>query len=390
MSAAGFRRIADPQGKASHRRLYEHTQVAGETREELVRAAVPVLRAARLYRYVVSLTAARDWNNGTRSPQRKKVRSLAKSLPDISDEASFANCMQQLDEQLRGDEVPVAARPLEAVGRLSVKYGIPLKLSSPGHRPSIGSYMVDDLVSRVHDWFECRYGSRLHINLSPGKSLAVIRGDPFVIIAPLVLGRIRIVSDPFNLNWLGKENASSFIRDKPINALDCVDGMTVDFARSLSREELEKLRIDVSEAIGDFLDIQTFMGSELAKSGRADLEASVDFIVKAQPAYGMSRWSSLQACEKFLKACLSGKTSNFTPKDFGHDVNRLLREAERYGLAVIDRVPPTIFNFSAGVRYGEVQSTFEQAFQAHVVARRICASVSVSGRSVTPPGLRRM
>lgn len=93
----------------------------------------------------------------------------------------------------------------------------------------------------------------------------------------------------------------------------------------------------------------------------------------SKPTKGLSKWASLQAAEKFLKAYITQKGAT---APFSHDLQRLATLAESHGLPSILHAELGKVQCSADVRYGRIPVTKQEAVEAHHVAIGICAEVA--------------
>ena len=116
----------------------------------------------------------------------------------------------------------------------------------------------------------------------------------------------------------------------------------------------------------------------MLQQGISDLASSVDDVLRIPPDYGGSRWHSLQAIEKFLKALLAFKGIAYPKGSQGHDIRKLSDLASAFVQAeksLLDAVMCT-----AGVRYNEVPSTLQDAHNAHRAAILICHKIAIQLR----------
>jgi hypothetical protein len=91
---------------------------------------------------------------------------------------SFKEFMENLDAQLIRDSIPIPNRPIHAFARIA----------DAGITMIFAGGTKDECGEIVHDWFTDRYGKKLNIDFSIGRSIVLIRDDPYVMKIPLILG----------------------------------------------------------------------------------------------------------------------------------------------------------------------------------------------------------
>ncbi|MDQ3813015.1 MAG: HEPN domain-containing protein, partial [Armatimonadota bacterium] len=92
---------------------------------------------------------------------------------------------------------------------------------------------------------------------------------------------------------------------------------------------------------------------------------SVHHLMEHFPQSGLSKWASLQAVEKTVKAFVR---ENDTNAKFGHDLAELFSVANKWGLPKPPQELITIVQCSLGVRYNEPPVSVEEAVRAHLVS----------------------
>ena len=114
---------------------------------------------------------------------------------------------------------------------------------------------------------------------------------------------------------------------------------------------------------------------KLVPEARGNLTNAVELLFSTPPQYGLSKWESLQAAEKVLKAFISAKGAKFK---FTHILEDLALRAELLGLPLIPRAELRDIQCSPQVRYGDIPVTSREAVKAHQAALSVCGGVSVS------------
>jgi hypothetical protein len=121
------------------------------------------------------------------------------------------------------------------------------------------------------------------------------------------------------------------------------------------------------------LDIDEVSGSTFVTQAKADIKVTLSHLFSSPPNYGLSKWSSLQAVEKFIKAYIE-RRGNTPP--FSHDLARLATDAELLGLPTVPRTDLAKIQCSADVRYGQIPVGLNEAVEAHQTAISVCAEIS--------------
>ena len=271
--------------------------------------------------------------------------------------AELNAALTEVDEKMRRENVNIPARPMCALSELSTKWRIPIRVPS-------------ELANQIFRWFDERYGERLKMGLSLGLTLVVIKEDAFKLRLPLMFGTIGYVLDS------GPDERDVFVSGRPTkvsNIAKLVDGLTVPLVSAMLPEERSDIVSWFGSAMVAGSEIDSIGTPPLISQAKGDLTASVEHLFSRPVQCGLSRWSSLQAVEKFLKAFIHGKGGQFARI---HLLDDLANDAESRGLAAVDRKALAAVQCSAGVRYGSEHTTPTQACEAHRAAMSICGSIA--------------
>jgi hypothetical protein len=240
-----------------------------------------------------------------------------------------------------------------------------------------GIDMQDPISQKVMEWFRARYGDRLNLNLSFGCSVVLVRGDVFRFRSPMFFGQYHLICEP----WLiGQKINPDPTHPGVRNALDELEGMTPAYAGSLTQQELKDIHIAVASAEVNLARVGDAGDQPFIPESRADIRESVEHMMRFDPQFGASKWASLQAVEKFLKAYILQQGTQ--PKQI-HDLSKLATTAESLGLPTIDRATIGSVQCAASVRYESSSVTKGEAAKAHQSAIRLCADIGMelSGKS---------
>lgn len=293
---------------------------------------------------------------------------------NVQTEDEFRALIEAIDDELKSAGLSVEMRPMRAWLTISGRHGLGLNLFPEKTAPEPGSYTGDDLTLRIFDWYEERYGEQIEIYFGPGSIILEIRGDLYRVCLPRVYGSaVRFIADPVTHGRDVHPKVTHGGQVATVNVLDCIEGLQPGLSKELSEQELKRLASDVHRLTLEFNSIETLFDKGFGPQAQTDLEASVDCILRRPPDYGVSRWNSLQAVEKFLKTYLQEKDRPF-PKS--HDLHELAALANDVGCGGLVPALLNAVQCGAGVRYGEEPSTREQAVLAQKMAGLICWKIA--------------
>ena len=265
-----------------------------------------------------------------------------------------------IDNKLADEDISIAARPIHAIMAFGTKFKISLPIVVSNHASSNTEYPKQNeyITNAIHEWYKNRYSELLKTDPSIGKTIVIIKGNPMLIKIPLIYGRAIIIWD---INKSGITGSNKF-NNKPsiLNVIDIIDGLTDALASEVSKNESKHIIewFRSSHQIYGFLKLKG--NDELIAHAMTDLSDSVNHIVTHQPNYNQSRWSSLQACEKIIKAYSKSKGFNFKRV---HNLKELAQGAgikNSFTLKLLEDI-----QCAAGIRYGEVKTSKDEAVKAH-------------------------
>ena len=191
----------------------------------------------------------------------------------------------------------------------------------------------DPLYEKIVDWFNRRYGDRL--KMDPTWRMAVlIRGDLYQLRLPLCFGSVNLTCSPEHFGIANEAKVGGRNQLPTINILDLLDDFTEDYGRSLTRDELMALTNAFLLGFDARNKIDSISESEFVKEAIGDIHVSVTHLFATPPQYGLSKWSSLQAAEKLLKAFIrqqGGEVERI------HKLEKLASVAESLGSPPVPR-----------------------------------------------------
>lgn len=277
---------------------------------------------------------------------------------DIHSEAEFQKLMEEIDTELRRDSVPIVARQMEGARRIAARYNLVLPFPRNEDRVRDGVYTGTDLAVRISSWFRDRYGDRLKIDWCREHTIVLIRGDAYCVRLPTFFGQVNFYCDPSDHGKPKSDGAKC-------NVLNLIEGLESNYSAQFSNDELAQLHYEITYAILAFYNaIEWLYRLPYGETIHSEYEGAVSTLLERH--YGASRWNSLQAVEKALKAVIT-KGGAIFPKTgkLGHDLQTLVDCAKAIGMSDPGSTLVSIVQCSAGVRYGEDPSTLLQAAAAH-------------------------
>ena len=248
------------------------------------------------------------------------------------DDRQFSALMAEVDVWLKEEEVPIFARPLQAVPVVCKKGGFSLILGEP-------------LAERIKVWFDNQYGERLKVDLSLGYGPVVIGGDLYKMRSPSLFAGGQIVCTAGKVKQVGAVPI--------VNVLEFIDGLTDQRANDLKASELQALQQEFIQRQTLFVDLRHLQNDDAFNVAQGDLKSAVDFLFQERPQVGAARWACLQAVEKFLKRWISKHVATV---QWTHELALLNDQAASLGLARVADADLAVVQCPPGVRYGKYPS----------------------------------
>jgi hypothetical protein len=288
----------------------------------------------------------------------------------ISSEEELQALIEDVDREMIAEGVGIPARPIVAGCKITGRYDIVLDAFPPAGPIQPGVFSPEQISRRIHDWMNKRYGDRLKVPFQIGRVVIPLRGSLYSIRCPVIFGRVRFVCDP---GTFGQPRKTIGVRSVPTsNVVDLINGFTADLARSLTAEEVVKIGLAHASAMGTYIALHAVRDVPFVNEAQGDLDAAVSHLVDHQSQPGLSKWASLQAVEKLLKAFIITKDKTVNLKKIGHKLEYLAEAAVKLGLPAIPDGYIGDVQCPAGVRYGEVAVSVEEAGTAHLVSLEVC------------------
>jgi hypothetical protein len=203
-----------------------------------------------------------------------------------------------------------------------------------------------------------RYGDRLKVDMSPGRMVIFVEEDLWVLYFPRIFGTIKFfVSQSIESNRVQyDQNPACF------NVLDAIRDMTLGRRNALPNNEAVHVFEKFMLGFRAISLLEGTMTHKLIKSALADISSSVDQLMDKSKQYGLSKWSSLQAAEKIMKAALDLKGASF-PKI--HNLRDLTKEARKHGIVGDWDMLINHIQCTPSIRYGDESCDRISALLAH-------------------------
>lgn len=269
---------------------------------------------------------------------------------------AFEAVMSEIDAKLVANGVDVTNRPIAAVGEVSLLHDItiPMGGSATWLPPEMKRYAP--LGQAIKRWYDEAYGDKLKVDMCPGRVVVPIDGDLYVLKIPRIMGSVNFIMSRGFIEPPGISRGPA-----TCNILQLVEDLTQAKANSLSDEALENIDAAFKTGLPAAYTLEA-TDHELMYQARGDVAVAVAALMDRSERYGASKWASLQAAEKTLKAAITLKGGTFK---FTHELAKLA--AQLSGLGVNIEAGPLIADIQCDpkIRYGDEPCTREQALGAH-------------------------
>lgn len=282
---------------------------------------------------------------------------MAGPIPENTEK--FNELMLTIDRHLASLGCGIPQRPIAALGEVSKRYSLPLPITEPLPRSNHEAAPFWPVSVRIYDWYKKRYGERLKISLSPGRMAILVEDDLWVLRIPRIYGAVNLTVS----RTIQSSRSHSTKGPVVYNVVDALENMPSSRVRSMPDNELEHIFEKFTLGLQAFGLIEGSASQhELVRSATADIGAAVDHLMATPAQYGLSKWSSLQATEKAMKAAISltGGTYSNT-----HCLARLGEQAENSGLTNRWSILTPHIQCSPGIRYGDEICDRDSAVRAH-------------------------
>lgn len=281
---------------------------------------------------------------------------MAGEIPE--DGPAFEAMMCEIDAELIKQGVAITARPIMAARHISLKFGVDFPIFDPGPHAPPELRRYGPLSDKVGKWFKHIYGRRLDVDHSPGRIVINIDSDLYQLRYPRFWGQGEFV---ISRRFLPKAKLEI---NKPFrgNIIELINDMTEGKAGLISSETIQSMFDWFPIGLRVFYSLESNSDIELLRIARSDIETAVDKLMGPGNRYADSKWSSLQAVEKCLKAAISLENEQYKKE---HSLKGLAKQLADMGIDIghpelLDKIQAR-----GGIRYGEIQCTRDESLVAH-------------------------
>jgi hypothetical protein len=187
----------------------------------------------------------------------------------------------------------------------------------------------------------------------------LLQGERYELWVPKLFGAFDLVCDS---TAPGQE-------DQPVfNVLDAVRGLPPELRESLPTDDRQTIQSTFALVRETAQGIDAAHGRPWVREAKADLAESTSRILASEPALGESRWASLLAAERGLKAFIvtRGQRASHT-----HHLIELAMTAEAHGLVTLPRAWIESVQCAEGVLDGVDTGDLAEAVRAQECAFEI-------------------
>lgn len=295
---------------------------------------------------------------------------MGKQFPQNEDE--FNALMQAIDEAQTKEGVGIPGRTLDAIRRVGMEYGLELPIGTPP--AGAPAHFVDNakISARINDWFNAMYGDRMKIDMTAGRAVISIAGDLYTIKSPRIFGSAQFV---LRRDFIAKPSSPS--RGPAIcNVVQLVENLTEAKAKTLSDDALRRLWEDFIVGFEALDKLETTQDEPLIRMAFGDIQTAVIKLMDRGDRFGESKWASLQAAEKTLKAAIRLQGATFK---YSHKLQDVFNELAAAGVTVNAQPYVAAIQCTPGIRYGEETCSRDEALAAHRATLQLVNELAAAG-----------
>lgn len=289
---------------------------------------------------------------------------------------AFEAMMADIDAALTRKGFPIADRPIRAGSEVSVRYGIPMPIAVTDENrlpPELRPYAPLSLA--IRRWYDDTYGDRLKIDMCPGRTVVRLDGDLYLLKVPRIFGSVA-----FGVSREFLPETTSGRPPLQANILQLIEHMTPTKASRLSDAALKGAEQAFMTALWASYCLEA-TPHDLLQSARGDHATAVATLMSNRGRYGESKWASLQAAEKTLKAAIALHGGQF---QFTHELAKLARELGPLGINLDAPELLAAIQCTPGIRYGEEPCTQDEALAAHGASLSLVNRLRDAGARFNP------
>ncbi|WP_354038829.1 HEPN domain-containing protein [Devosia sp. UYZn731] len=280
--------------------------------------------------------------------------------------------MRAIDADLSKEDVSIPHRPIRAV----IAVGTMFKLAMPFFKPSLGApaelKATAQLSENIHAWYEAAYGDRLKLDMGMGKMVIELDRDLYILAFPRIMGSVQFVTLTKFID------APRFSSNGPAicNILQLVQDLTEAKAGTLSIEALRGLDQKFNTGLEAHDILESSQKQELIRIARGDILTAINTLMDRHDRFAESKWASLQAAEKTLKAAIVLQGGMYKNT---HDLAKLCEHLESLGLRFNWFPLTSVIQCSPAIRYGDEPCSREEALAAHQASLKLVVALKDAG-----------
>lgn len=288
----------------------------------------------------------------------------------------FEAMMREIDARLGSEGYPIEDRPIFAGREVSLLHGVTIpigKADASRLPPDIAAYAP--LGAAISRWYDESYGDRLKVDMKPGRTVVRLDGDLYVIGIPRIFGSVAFaVSRDF------LPERTSFAGPAECNIIQLVEHMTPARAARLSDVDLQAAERAFLSGLWASYTLEA-TPHDLMRSAQADVATAVTSLMDRGGRFGESKWASLQAAEKTMKAAIALRGGKFA---FTHDLSKLATSLTSLGVDIDVQALLDAIQCTPGIRYGEEACTEDEGLRAHHASLELVNSLRDAGVGFAP------
>lgn len=283
---------------------------------------------------------------------------------------AFFKMMQETDAELIAAGYDITRRPIFAEMAVSKKYNLTLPSTDDLSRVPLNLRENAKLGASIRQWYRETYGDRLKVDMSVGKIVVLVDGDLYILRIPMFMGQVRFTPQR---TWI---KGPSIGRGPVIcNVVQLLDGMTPVKAAQLSDGALQAIW-EAFEIALPACHMLLNTPSGLMHIALGDVAVAIANLTDKFERFGESKWASLQAAEKMMKAAIEMKVGVYKQT---HILSTLSNQLKALGVCLGADAELAAIQCTPAVRYGQEPCTRAEALAAHHASLRLATLLHKAG-----------
>lgn len=283
----------------------------------------------------------------------------------------FDAMMREIDGRLSREGYSIEDRPIAATREVSVLHGVPIPIGGVDPErmpPELAAHAP--LGAAITGWYDETYGERLKVDMKPGRTVVRLDGDLYALSIPRVFGGVA-----FGVSRVFLPKRTSLAAPAECNIIELVEHMTPTKAAQLSDDDLRAAERAFITALWASYTLEA-TPHPLMDSARADVATAVTALMHRGGRFGESKWASLQAAEKTLKAAIALQGETFP---YSHNLTKLAARLIEVGVHVTVQPLVDAIQCTPGIRYGDEACSEAEAVAAHQASLELVNTLREAG-----------